>query len=85
MPKKAVKKPNEHEVPVYFFHEGSNARAYEYFGAHRSQKDADTVVFRVWAPHAQSVSVVGDFNEWKQGADEMQPVPKSDGKTARSP
>ena len=79
MPKKAVKKPNEHEVPVYFFHEGSNARAYEYFGAHRSQKDADTVVFRVWAPHAQSVSVVGDFNEWKQGADEMQLVPKSDG------
>ena len=50
------------DVPVYLFHEGSNARAYEFLGAHRTGKNA--VTFRVWAPHAKSVNVVGDFNSW---------------------
>ncbi len=77
MPKKTKKVPSEHEVPLYLFHEGSNALAYAYFGAHR--KDADTVVFRVWAPHAARICVVGDFNGWADGVDEMQPVPQSDG------
>lgn len=77
MPKQANKKPkNEHEVPLYLFHEGSNARAYEYFGAHKS---AAGVTFRVWAPHAACVSVVGDFNEWNETAAEMHQVPNSDG------
>lgn len=77
MPKNMKKVHTEHEVPLYLFHEGSNARAYEYFGAHR--KDKDTVVFRVWAPHAVSVSVVGDFNEWDATKDVMQLLPDSDG------
>ena len=77
MPKKTKTVPAEHEVPLYLFHEGSNAQAYSYFGAHR--KNADTVVFRVWAPHAVRVSVVGDFNDWSDGADKMQLVPQSDG------
>lgn len=50
------------EVPVYLFHQGNNARAYEFFGSHR-QSDG-SVVFRVWAPNAVSVSVAGDFNGW---------------------
>ncbi|MCP5560514.1 MAG: alpha amylase C-terminal domain-containing protein [Verrucomicrobiaceae bacterium] len=29
------------------------------------------VAFRVWAPHAESVSVVGDFNDWTEGVDAM--------------
>ena len=77
MPKKTKTVPAEHEVPLYLFHEGSNAQAYSYFGAHR--KNADTVVFRVWAPHAVRVSVVGDFNDWSDDADKMQLVPQSDG------
>ena len=77
MPKKTKTVPAEHEVPLYLFHEGSNAQAYSYFGAHR--KHADTVVFRVWAPHAVRVSVVGDFNDWSDDADKMQLVPQSDG------
>ena len=77
MPKKTKTVPAEHEVPLYLFHEGSNAQAYSYFGAHR--KNADTVVFRVWAPHAARVSVVGDFNDWSDDADKMQLVPQSDG------
>lgn len=30
------------------------------------------VTFRVWAPHAQSVSVVGSFNEWKPNQDKLE-------------
>ena len=77
MPKNTKKVYTEHEVPLYLFHEGSNARAYEYFGAHRKNKN--TVVFRVWAPHAKSVSVVGDFNAWNDEADVMKPLLNSDG------
>ncbi len=47
------------------FHEGKEPRAYEYFGAHPTQKDGQNgAVFRVWAPGVKRISVVGDFNEW---------------------
>ena len=49
----------------YFFHQGSSERAYEYLGLHR---EADCAVFRIWAPNADSVSVVGDFNGWDTSA-----------------
>ena len=71
MPKKAKAAVSPHEVPLYLFHEGSNARAYDYFGAH---KTADGVCFRVWAPRAKAVSVVGDFNDWDALAAPMQPT-----------
>lgn len=58
----AKRKRSPSDVPLYLFHEGSNARAYEYFGAHRI--DGGKMVFRTWAPHAAGVSVVGDFNGW---------------------
>lgn len=76
MPKKAKSAATPHDVPLYLFHEGSNARAYDYFGAH---KTADGVCFRVWAPRAVSVSVVGDFNDWDVLAAPMQSVPQSGG------
>ena len=47
---------------LYLFHQGNNIKAYEYLGAHRINKDE--VVFRVWAPNAQAVSVIGEFNGW---------------------
>ena len=58
---------SEHKLPdisypVYLFHQGNNARAYEFMGAHRL--DGGAAVFRVWAPHAKAVCVVGDFNGW---------------------
>lgn len=55
-------KENTNQVPVYLFHQGNNARAYEFFGSHRNADGS--VVFRVWAPNAVSVSVAGDFNGW---------------------
>lgn len=57
-------------VPLYLFHQGANARAYMYLGSHR-QGDG-SVVFRVWAPNAVSISVVGDFNGWDRKANPME-------------
>ncbi len=64
-------------VPVFLFHQGTNAKAYEFMGAHRVA-DTKSVVFRVWAPHAASVSVVGDFNQWNETANPMERI-SSDG------
>lgn len=62
-------------VPVYLFHQGNNAKSYEFMGSHRI--DEDTVVFRVWAPHAVSVSVVGDFNGWNKDKNPMYKISDS--------
>lgn len=62
-------------VPVYLFHQGNNARAYEFMGAHRLNET--DVVFRVWAPHAQGVSVVGDFNDWDASRNPMMKISDS--------
>ena len=43
------------------FYEGSMCNAYEYFGAHLTKNG---VVFRVYAPHARKIEVIGDFNDW---------------------
>ncbi len=53
------------ELPVYLFHQGSNSHAYELLGAHL--KTDESAEFCTWAPHAQAVSVVGDFNNWEPG------------------
>ena len=54
----------------YFFHAGTLADGYNYFGCHwdRTKKRA---TFRVWEPHEESVSVVGDFNFWSKDANYM--------------
>ena len=53
------------EFDLYLFHQGTNYRAYEMLGAHlMTQEGRQGVRFAVWAPHARSVSVVGDFNAW---------------------
>ncbi len=50
------------------FHDGNLADAYKYMGAHRC---GDETIFRVWAPNATAVSVVGDFNGWDDTAAPM--------------
>ncbi|MBQ6758674.1 MAG: hypothetical protein IJP42_06260, partial [Selenomonadaceae bacterium] len=56
---------NLSEYALYLFHQGTNYRAYEMMGAHFLTRDGKRGVrFAVWAPHAKSVSVVGDFNNW---------------------
>ncbi len=50
---------------LHLFNEGNYLRAYEKLGAHTvTQKGVDGTHFAVWAPGAQSVSVIGDFNLW---------------------
>lgn len=57
------------------FHNGSNYRSYEYLGAHIETKDGhNCVIFRVWAPQAVSVSVVGDFNNWDRNVNKMNKI-----------
>ena len=62
----------EYQFPVYLFHKGENYRAYEFFGVHRIK--GDKFAFRVWAPNAQAVSLVGDFNSWNYEANYMIPI-----------
>ena len=62
-------------VPLYLFNKGENARAYEYLGAHFCEDG--NVVFRVWAPNAVAVSVVGEFNGWQSGVSPMYMVDDS--------
>lgn len=50
------------------FHNGRLTDAYKYMGAHTYGNET---VFRVWAPNAQDVSVVGDFNGWDHNAHHM--------------
>ena len=54
----------EYQLPIYLFHDGTNYKAYEFFGVHKIKKN--TYAFRVWAPNAEAVSVVGDFNDWDE-------------------
>jgi 1,4-alpha-glucan branching enzyme len=42
-------------------------------GATFLPREADGVAFRLWAPHAEAVSVVGTFNDWKPGAHSLSP------------
>ena len=55
-------------LAVESFHRGDNIRAFELLGCHRETRDgAEGYVFRVWAPNARYVSVIGDFNFWNKG------------------
>ena len=49
----------------YLFHEGRHFHSYRILGSHLGAYDkAEGVMFRVWAPNAEKVRVVGDFNNW---------------------
>lgn len=53
------------EMDRYLFGQGTHYEIYEKLGAHPMTLDGKRgVYFAVWAPHAASVSLVGDFNNW---------------------
>ncbi len=48
----------------YLFNKGINYFSYKLFGSHYVGNDGSTVRFVVWAPGANHVELVGDFNDW---------------------
>lgn len=60
------------EHDIYLFKEGSHCRLYEKLGAHLAENDGiKGTFFAVWAPDAETVSVIGDFNNWESKASPM--------------
>jgi 1,4-alpha-glucan branching enzyme len=55
---------------LYLFNEGSQFRLWEKLGARVVEGGT---WFGVWAPNAESVAVIGDFNNWDPGANPLQP------------
>ena len=53
------------DYEIYLHGEGTNYESYRTLGAHlMSIGDVEGARFSVWAPNAQAVSVIGDFNHW---------------------
>ena len=66
---------NDERFPLDLFHGGDAVRAYDFLGAHDYWMDGcPGTMFRVWAPNALTVSVVGDFNGWDQMANHMHKI-----------
>jgi 1,4-alpha-glucan branching enzyme len=57
--------PSVGEVDLHLWGEGRHEQLWHILGAHRKQHESvDGTGFAVWAPHAQAVRVIGDFNGW---------------------
>ncbi|MDF9797211.1 1,4-alpha-glucan branching enzyme [Catalinimonas alkaloidigena] len=60
------------EFDIYLFNEGKHYTLYDKLGSHLMNKDGvDGTYFAVWAPNAEKVTVIGDFNEWNREANPM--------------
>jgi 1,4-alpha-glucan branching enzyme len=57
---------NEYQLPIYLFHQGNNFYSYKYLGSHIiCSGDKSGVIFRVWAPNAKKIHLIGNFNNWQ--------------------
>ncbi len=57
--------PQLSEQDIYLFNQGTNYRLFDHLGSHHTViEEVEGVLFRVWAPAAVRVSVVGNFNSW---------------------
>ncbi len=62
----------KYDVPIYLFQRGENFEAYNFLGAHKVVNDGTYFhCFRVWAPNALEISLVGPFNGWSHGVNPM--------------
>jgi 1,4-alpha-glucan branching enzyme len=63
---------------LYLFNEGTHNRLYEKLGAHpRNEKGKEGTHFAVWAPGAETVFVMGDFNHWVKEGKPLHPQGQS--------
>ena len=61
------------EFDQYLFGQGTHYDLYNKLGAHPMTADGEEgVYFAVWAPNAEAVSLVGNFNEWDENATPME-------------
>ena len=66
------------ELDRYLFGQGTHYKIFEKLGAHpRTYGGKPGMYFAVWAPHAKSVGVVGDFNGWDPETSPMKPLEDS--------
>ncbi|HEY1454912.1 MAG TPA: 1,4-alpha-glucan branching enzyme, partial [Candidatus Dormibacteraeota bacterium] len=61
---------------LHLFNEGTHSHLFEKLGAHVS-KDPEGTYFAVWAPNADAVGVIGDFNGWDKAANGLFPREQS--------
>jgi len=61
---------------LHLFNEGTHSHLYEKLGAHLSE-DPQGASFAVWAPNADWVSVIGDFNGWDRDENKLVPREQS--------
>jgi len=63
---------------LFMFNEGTHYRLYDKLGCHLGRVgDASGAYFSVWAPNAEYVSVIGDFNQWDRNAAPLRPQGES--------
>lgn len=69
------KKLNDSDARISRFLNGCSDDAYTFMGAHPDQQDGqEGYRFRVWAPNAASVSLMGNFNNWDPESCPMEPT-----------
>ncbi|MDD6194170.1 MAG: 1,4-alpha-glucan branching protein GlgB [Lachnospiraceae bacterium] len=67
------------DLDMYLFGNATHYDIYKKLGAHVSEEEGVTgVYFDVWAPHAASVAVIGEFNDWDETSHMMTRLPDSD-------
>ena len=70
-----IKKTDQLSEAIARFSAGNSADAYQFLGCHRQTVDGqEGYVFRVWAPHAKSVRVLGRFNDWDKESPAMERI-----------
>jgi len=68
--------PTLGEIDLHLIAEGRHEQLWQVLGAHFNEK-ADGTAFAVWAPNAQGVRVIGDFNHWDGRAHPMRSLGRS--------
>ena len=64
-----------HEQAIYLFHQGTNFHSYQFLGCHFEHEHiSHQATFRVWAPNAKKIFVVGDFNGWNATSHPMKKI-----------
>ncbi|HEV7350598.1 1,4-alpha-glucan branching protein GlgB [Telluribacter sp.] len=60
------------DLDIHLFREGKHFKLYDKFGAHVMENNGVVgTYFAVWAPNANQVSVIGNFNGWNRGSHEL--------------